>query len=102
MSDPIDVVFQGEPGAFSEEAVLGYFGDGVVRTAVPTWRAVFDAVAGVEPYASHLKAKPDDELPILQASEINIVVTGGETQGAWRIYEATRAKDATVSIDAWR
>lgn len=46
MSDPIDVVFQGEPGAFSEEAVLGYFGDGVVRTAVPTWRAVFDAVAG--------------------------------------------------------
>ena len=45
MSDPIDVVFQGEPGAFSEEAVLGYFGDGVVRTAVPTWRAVFDAVA---------------------------------------------------------
>jgi prephenate dehydratase len=39
------VVFQGEPGAFSEEAVLSVFGDRAERTAVPTWRAVFEAVA---------------------------------------------------------
>ncbi|HET9520674.1 MAG TPA: prephenate dehydratase [Candidatus Limnocylindrales bacterium] len=38
------IAFQGEPGAFSEEAVLAYFGDGVEPSPVPTWRAVFEAV----------------------------------------------------------
>ena len=38
------VAFQGEPGAFSEEAVLSFFAD-PQPIPVPTWRAVFDAVA---------------------------------------------------------
>lgn len=41
----MSIVFQGEPGAFSEEAVLGFHGAGAERVAVPTWRAVFEAVA---------------------------------------------------------
>lgn len=60
------------------------------------------AVAGVEPYATNLKAAPDDLIKVYQPQEINIVVTGGQTQGAWRIYEGTRMKNCTVSIDAWR
>jgi prephenate dehydratase len=39
------VVYQGEPGAFSEEAAIGFFGEAHERTAVPTWRSVFEAVA---------------------------------------------------------
>jgi prephenate dehydratase len=37
------VAFQGEPGAFSEEAVLSFFAD-PEPVAIPTWRAVFEAV----------------------------------------------------------
>ena len=37
------VAFQGEPGAFSEEAVLTFFAS-PVPVAVPTWRSVFEAV----------------------------------------------------------
>ena len=40
----LTVAFQGEPGAFSEEAVHAFFGDKVASEAVPTWRSVFEAV----------------------------------------------------------
>ena len=48
------VAYQGEPGAFAEEAARSFFAD-PDATAVPTWRAVFEAVrdrrvdAGVVP-----------------------------------------------------
>ena len=58
------------------------------------------AVAGVEPYASRLKAQPDDVITIFERSEINIVVAGGETQGAWKMISGSLR--ATVSIDVWR
>ena len=60
------------------------------------------AVAGVEPFASNLKSDPEDMVKMFEEKDINIVVAGGETQGAWRIIEGRRAKDSTISIDEWR
>jgi len=45
MTDAPGVAFQGEPGAFSEEAALAFFGEAAVARPAPTWRAVFEAVA---------------------------------------------------------
>lgn len=58
------------------------------------------AVAGVEPYASRLKAALDEIVQMFEPQEINIAVTGGEAQGAWKIFGA-RCERA-VSIDFWR
>jgi hypothetical protein len=58
------------------------------------------AHAGVEPYASRLKAKPDEIVSMFEAKDINVVVVGGETQGAWKILGVRH--QATVSVDAWR
>jgi hypothetical protein len=37
-----------------------------------------------------------------EPKDINIVVVGGETQGAWRMIGGSYRENATVSIDAWR
>ncbi len=58
------------------------------------------AVAGVEPYASRLKAAPDEIVQMYEPEEVNVVVTGGETQGAWKIFGADYV--GTISVDAWR
>ena len=66
------VAYQGEPGAFSEEAVLAFFGDLSTR-AVPTWRAVFESVrdgdvdAGVVAIESSLGGDPRDLRPSLRS-----------------------------------
>lgn len=58
------------------------------------------AVAGVEPHASNYKKKPDDMVNMFTATDLNIVVAGGETQGAWRAFGGRHVK--SVSIDKWR
>ncbi len=42
---PVRVAFQGEPGAFSEEAAIRLLGDGAITIPQPTFEAAFAAVA---------------------------------------------------------
>src|SRR5499426_1105619 len=58
------------------------------------------ATFGEEPWATKLKAAPDEMIQMWKREDIHMVVVGGETNGYWRIMGATYAK--TVSVDDWR
>lgn len=71
------------------------------------------AVAGVEPYASRLAADPDELISIFRPEDLEIIVTGGETQGAFKMISgrlvggmslrAGKKKGSPlVSVDQWR
>jgi hypothetical protein len=69
------------------------------------------AVAGIEPYASRLKAAPDELIRIFTPREVKIVVTGGETQAAFKIFGGMytwRGPGASLTphsagrVDEWR
>jgi hypothetical protein len=58
------------------------------------------ATFGEEPWATHLKAAPDAEIPMFRREDIHVIVVGGETNGYWRIMGCNYQK--TVSVDDWR
>src|SRR5215831_12174391 len=58
------------------------------------------ATFGEEPWATKLKAAPDEMIQMFKREDIHVVVVGGETNPYWRIMGATYAK--TVSVDDWR
>jgi hypothetical protein len=58
------------------------------------------ATFGEEPWATKLKAAPDEMIQMYRREDIHVVVVGGETNGYWRIMGASYAK--TVSVDDWR
>src|SRR5947207_7718023 len=58
------------------------------------------ATFGEEPWATKLKAAPDEMIQMFKREDIHVVVVGGETNGYWRIMGASYAK--TVSVDDWR
>ena len=58
------------------------------------------ATFGEEPWASKLRAAPDEMIQMYRREDIHVVVVGGETNGYWRIMGASYAK--TVSVDDWR
>src|SRR6266446_2612173 len=58
------------------------------------------ATFGEEPWASNLRAAPDELIPMFRREDIHVVVVGGETNGYWRIMGCTYQN--TVSVDDWR
>ena len=60
------------------------------------------AVAGVEPWASMLKAGPEEMVRKYRAQDISVVVLGGETQSAWKMVGGNFARAKTVKIDDWK
>src|SRR6187402_2094178 len=93
-------------GFDTKEKLIAWMAENALLTAREYWDNQSiqllrpKAVAGIEPYASRLKAAPDDVITIYEPSDIHIVVAGGETQGAWKMISG--ALRATVSIDTWR
>jgi hypothetical protein len=105
--DPIAARLFVDLGFDSKDKLIGWFADNARMSAREYWDNQWVqtllrplAVAGVEPHATRLKAKPDEMIPIYQASEISIAVAGGETQGAWRMFGGRHVK--SVKIDDWR
>jgi hypothetical protein len=58
-------------------------------------------VAGVEPFASRLKAAPDEEIEMFRPEDLSVVVVGGETQPTWKLIGGS-LRGNIVSVDAWR
>ena len=74
------VAYQGEPGAFGEEAIIGYFGaDAVEPLPMSTFPAVCDAVefgtadAGVLPLENSLAGTVGDALDALATGSLTVV-----------------------------
>lgn len=59
-----------------------------------------DAKKGVEPYASYLKLPEGAVVPEARGVDVNIIVTGGETNPYWQ--GGTLRYIASASIDEWR
>jgi hypothetical protein len=78
------------------------------------WVTTFNralAVAGVEPYASRGRAAPDELVRLYTPESIKVVVTGGETQAAFKIFAGRLMRAGENNflggspvnlIDAWR
>ena len=73
------VAYQGEPGAFGEEAVIGWFGEAATPVPLPTFSAVCAAVesgatdAGVLPLENSLAGTVGDALDALANGSLRVI-----------------------------
>jgi hypothetical protein len=73
-----------------------YWDNQWMQTLVRPW-----AVLGQEPFASHLKAEPDEPVQTFRPQDVSVVVVGGETGGTYKML-AGSLRDSIVKIDDWR
>ena len=73
-----------------------YWDNQWMQTLVRPW-----AVLGQEPFATHMKAEPHDEIQTFRPQDISVVVVGGETGGTYKLI-AGALRDSIVPIDDWR
>ncbi len=78
-SKPLTAAYQGEPGAFSEKAVLQFFGEDAKAEPLPTFRAVFEKVEnrscsyGVVPIENSLTGSIHENYDLLLEFDVAIV-----------------------------
>ena len=106
--DPVAARGFVERGFNSKQQLIDWFAENGRLSAGEYWdnqsvQTIYRpyAVAGVEPYAGHLRADPDELIQMFDADKINIVVMGGGTQGAWKMISGMKRNDP-ISIDEWR
>ncbi|HEY7623027.1 MAG TPA: UGSC family (seleno)protein [Solirubrobacteraceae bacterium] len=73
-----------------------YWDNQWMQTLVKPW-----AILGREPFASHLKAAPDEPVRMFRPEDISIAVVGGETGGTYKMIGGA-LRDSIVSVDDWR
>jgi hypothetical protein len=73
-----------------------YWDNQWMQTLVRPW-----AILGQEPFASHLKAAPDDLVQMFRPQDIHVAVVGGETGGTYKMIGGA-LRDSIVPIDDWR
>jgi hypothetical protein len=106
--DPITArQFIDRGGFTTKEALIDWLSDNARMPAGEYWdyQLVQNylyplATFGEEPWASRLRAAPDELIPMYRREDIHVVVVGGETNPYWRIMGCTYVK--TVSVDDWR
>jgi hypothetical protein len=73
-----------------------YWDNQWMQTLVKPW-----AVLGREPYATYLKAAPDEPVRAFRPEDIHVAVVGGETGGTYKMIGGT-LRDSIISVDDWR
>jgi hypothetical protein len=73
-----------------------YWDNQWMQTLVKPW-----AILGREPYATYLKAAPDEPVRAFRPEDIHVAVVGGETGGTYKMIGGA-LRDSITSVDDWR